>query len=517
MIKESVLFGINPFLFAKAIGTMAKIVIIGGGVAGLSAGIYARKDGHEVTVCERHSTAGGNLTGWQRGEYHIDNCIHWLTGTHPATEAYQTWAELGALGNVNVHQPEALFTCDTHGKQLSAYRDLNRFEQESLLLAPEDEGEIRSLCNAVRAFAAWSGTPIANGLSMSERIRHSPKILRYANLSTKELSKKFHSPLIRKFITCMLGEDFTALALVVTLATFCSENGGIPSGGSLAMAQRMAERFCNLGGILKTNATVQTLHTSGRKVTAVELVGGEILKADYVVCACDPKHVFEDMLGAEMPPALQRLYKNPKMKRFSSVHAAFACENDSLPFQGDFIFELPIPYKRYLHSRFLVLREFSHEPSFAPAGKTVLQAMVFCNEKQANSYIELRKNKPEYKAKKRELSEIFQTAIAEKFPCLRGKIKTLDVWTPATYHRYTGAEAGAYMSFILPKGKLPLPTPCATTQWKNLLLASQWQQPPGGLPTAAALGKRAAKLISQRERGMMGFFTPKSARKQQPV
>ena len=76
---------------------MAEILIIGGGVAGLSAGIYSRLAGHSATVCERHFRAGGNLTGWQRGEYHIDNCIHWLTGTNPNTGTYKMWEELGAL------------------------------------------------------------------------------------------------------------------------------------------------------------------------------------------------------------------------------------------------------------------------------------------------------------------------------------------------------------------------------------------------------------------------------------
>ena len=60
---------------------MSKILIIGGGVSGLSAGIYAQLQGYEAIICERHNIAGGNLTGWDRGGYHIDNCVHWLTGT----------------------------------------------------------------------------------------------------------------------------------------------------------------------------------------------------------------------------------------------------------------------------------------------------------------------------------------------------------------------------------------------------------------------------------------------------
>ena len=65
---------------------MKELVIVGGGVAGLSAGIYAQLRGFHATVVEKHRVPGGNLTGWNRDGRHIDNCIHWLTGTNPVTE-----------------------------------------------------------------------------------------------------------------------------------------------------------------------------------------------------------------------------------------------------------------------------------------------------------------------------------------------------------------------------------------------------------------------------------------------
>ena len=79
---------------------MAGIVIIGGGVTGLSAGFHLLADSeqaHRVTVCERHTVPGGNLTGWVRGGCYIDNCVHWLVGTNPATALYREWVKLGAL------------------------------------------------------------------------------------------------------------------------------------------------------------------------------------------------------------------------------------------------------------------------------------------------------------------------------------------------------------------------------------------------------------------------------------
>jgi phytoene dehydrogenase-like protein len=43
-----------------------KIVIIGAGPAGLTAGIYARQAGFEVVVLEKHNLPGGLCTAWKR-------------------------------------------------------------------------------------------------------------------------------------------------------------------------------------------------------------------------------------------------------------------------------------------------------------------------------------------------------------------------------------------------------------------------------------------------------------------
>lgn len=60
---------------------MKRIVIIGGGISGLTAGIFAQKTGFESIILEKNHTMGGECTGWERQGYHIDGCIHWLVGT----------------------------------------------------------------------------------------------------------------------------------------------------------------------------------------------------------------------------------------------------------------------------------------------------------------------------------------------------------------------------------------------------------------------------------------------------
>ena len=87
-----------------------KIVIIGGGIGGLSAGIYALKAGYDAEIYEKNHIAGGECMGWNRKDCHIDNCIHWLTGTKTGTELWQLWKTLGAIDeNTDYAQTEKFY------------------------------------------------------------------------------------------------------------------------------------------------------------------------------------------------------------------------------------------------------------------------------------------------------------------------------------------------------------------------------------------------------------------------
>jgi phytoene dehydrogenase-like protein len=66
-----------------------QVIVIGGGVAGLSAAIYAKRSGFDVTLCEQHSIVGGMCTSWRRKGYLFEGAIHWLTGSSPKTQLYQ--------------------------------------------------------------------------------------------------------------------------------------------------------------------------------------------------------------------------------------------------------------------------------------------------------------------------------------------------------------------------------------------------------------------------------------------
>ena len=233
----------------------------------------------------------------------------------------------------------------------------------------------------------------------------------------------------------------------------------------------------------------------------MEFEDGDRLSADYVIVTADPATVFGSMTDLPMPKDLRKNYDNERLFRFSAYHCAFACDTDKLPFEGDVLFRVPVKYYSKLKTDHITLREFSHEASYAPQGKTVLQTMTYASEEDCLKFIRLRQTDREtYNEKKRELSKIIERCILLHYPEFEGKIHLIDVWTPASYKRFTYSDMGAFMSFALPGRKLPIPTTHRVKGADNLLLATQWQRIPGGLPTAASFGKTAIEAINKLEK-----------------
>jgi len=107
-----------------------KVVIIGAGIAGLSAGCYACMNGYDVEIHEAHSQPGGLCTSWRRGDSVIDGWTHWLTHSRPGTGYYRVWEELGAVQGRKIFDRDVLsIVVARDGRTLHLCIDIDRLEQ----------------------------------------------------------------------------------------------------------------------------------------------------------------------------------------------------------------------------------------------------------------------------------------------------------------------------------------------------------------------------------------------------
>lgn len=472
---------------------MKKVIIIGGGVAGMTAGILCAERGLDCEIFERTPFFGGNLTGWRRGGAMIDNCMHWLTGTAEGTAMYDLWERIGMLGEgIPLFRNEAFFTSERNGERLSLWGDVDRAEREFSERFPDDRGEIRRFFATVRVLqGVLTGRATLGGLPAA--LRRVPDLLFYRRTTLSALSERFHHPLLRLLFTDYLGGEMSAAALLFAYANFSSGNGSLPAGGSVAAAERIRRRCESLGCVLHPSSPVASIAVRDGRAVGVRGEDGRFTRADFVIAACEPETTFGTLLPRErMPARMKKLTSSPGTPRFSSIHAAFLCDRDALVPFGTRIIDAP-EFSVRSGGR-LPVREYSHEPSFAPAGKTVLQTLVFQNEQECAEWIRLRRNDPaEYRARGDRICAQMTDAICRSMPAVAPSLKVLDFWTPATYHRYFGDRTGSYMtSAMTPQASL-LRTGSRIPGLRQFALATQWQRAPGGLPTAARAGEAAAR------------------------
>jgi len=487
---------------------MKKIIIIGGGIAGLTAGIFAQKAGFESVIFEQHSIMGGECTGWDRKGFHIDGCIHWLTGTKPGTDLHKLWVETGALENTEVYQPDIFTTVEHEGQTVTLYRDLEKTKNHLLAISPDDRVEIEKLINYTERFFSFQMPcrkpfdlmsifdKIKLGMSMKDV---GPVMKALGKITLGEYLERFKAPAIKEALKSGVGETYSAYILPFTLATFISGNGGRPVGGSRAMAQRMEDKYISLGGKAETFRAVTEIIIEEGFAKGVLLADGSEVYSDYIVPSCDAHITLQKLLkGKYTDKKFEEKYANQKAyPLLSCIYASFGVDADLSAYPADFVFQTaPFSFENSSKDQ-LSIKHYCYEPFFAPEGKSTVIAYY---QASYDWWKEKRNNLDNYKAEKMRLGNDIMERIETRFPELKGKISLLDIATPVTYERYCGAYQGAWMSFgITPEGK-NLNHDGRIRGVMNFYMAGQWLMPPGGVPAALVTGKWAIQRICRAEK-----------------
>lgn len=479
---------------------MNKLVIIGGGIAGLSAGIFAQKNGFESVILEKHHTLGGECTGWDRQGYHIDGCIHWLVGTEENTPINKLWKTVGALDGVEVYHPESFMTFEFAGARVNLYRDLDLLKSRWLELSPQDKSAIEDFCTGINKLQAYEvpvGKPM-DLMSLMEKLRMllsmkdiGPTLQKYSKVSLHEYARTFKHPALRAALTSLLPEGYSAISIVFSLAAFTKGQASVPYGGSKAMAMRMQERYLALGGRVEASCEAVSLDIQGKAVHQVTCSNGKTFAAEYFIAACDAHFFYQELLKGKYPDkAYEKRFNNPDVYPLASeVRVAIGCIEPMediprtlrFPVQPFTINNRPIDEVTMTHYR--------HDPAFAPVGHTLITCSTNQFQADFDAWDALAKVRNAYNKEKARIGVEIVKAIETRFPHLKDKLKVLDVATPKTFERYCNAYRGAFMGFMPTVRGAMLNHTGRVKGLNNIFLGGQWLQPPGGLPTALITGK----------------------------
>ncbi|OQB14791.1 MAG: Hydroxyneurosporene desaturase [Firmicutes bacterium ADurb.Bin193] len=482
---------------------MKKVIIIGAGISGLTAGVYALQSGFDVTIYESHTIPGGASTSWRRKGYYFEGGIHWMTGTLPDTPTNKVWKNIGALSDdIPIHVRDPFLTYDFDSLTICLYRDIDKLHKHLLSIAPEDKKEIERLFRDVKKMSKIS-MPIMDikgvkvreksGVPLSSIIKMLPAfalIPFYSKQDSGEFSKRFRDPMLSQFIKTIIGPENNALGMVLTIATLASGDGGYPEGGSLAMARRIADKFEALGGTINFGSPVSKVVTRDGKAVGV-LQGENEIPADAVIVTQDTLAAIDTLFETPInEPWAEKMRKETKPVLNTFVSIGVEEELSDLP--ESLYFNPKVPFYCGGQEQTIVnINNYAKFKDYAPDGCTAITSIIGGDTYE---FWKQCKQNGTYNEEKERLANALIEIIENKWPRIKGKIAVWDVATPLTYERYLSSYKGSWMS-VMGKGSKMESYPTKPKSINNLYFAGQRLMVPGGLPVAAETGRKAVQYL----------------------
>ncbi len=487
------------------------VQIVGGGIAGLSAGCYAQMNGYDSRIYEMHSIPGGLCTAWDRGGYTIDACIHWLVGSSPRNRFYKLWQEVGAVPTQPIHDHDVFVRIEgERGRALTFYTDIDRLSDHLIELAPEDRDVLHEWICGLRHVARLD-LPIERPdelIGPIGRLGRALKLLphigvfrRWAGTTVRQFADDLDNPFLREAFPLAFDlPDFPMIAMMMTLAWMHNRAAGFPIGGSAPFARAIERRYLDLGGTVQYGARVDEILVENNRAAGVRLADGMEHRADLVISAADGHATVFDLLGGRhcddtirgyyehLPIFAPLLFVGIGVGR-SAADVPDAVSGVSFPLAE------PITIDGRPLARMSV-QSSAFDPSLAPAGKMVLKVGIPSSYER---WRKLREHPGEYRAEKDAVAAEVLRGLEQRFPGLSNRVEMIDVATPVTWHRYTGNWQGSFEGWLPSPRTLDLRMSKTLPGLYDFYMAGQWVQPGGGLPSAVMSARHVLQTICKED------------------
>jgi phytoene desaturase len=287
-------------------GRTGRVVVVGAGLAGLSAALHLAGRGRQVTVVERDPGPGGRTGRVTRDGYHLDTGPTVLT--MPSILA-ETFAAAGAdlAGHLRLTRLDPAYTARfADGSVLPVHTDGDRMADAVRDFAgPAEAAGYRRLRTwLTRLYAAEFDRFVAGNIDSPLGLL-TPDLARLVALGGfRRLDAKIGAFLrderlkrVFTFQALYAGESpMRALALYAVIS-YMDTVGGVyfPEGGMAAVPRAMADAAAAAGVEFRFGTAVTGLERRGARVTAV-LTAGERIAGDVVVLTTEPHESYR-LLG----------------------------------------------------------------------------------------------------------------------------------------------------------------------------------------------------------------------------
>lgn len=512
--------------------TYYDVIIIGGGISGLTSSALLSKTGLKSCVFEINKITGGYLAGFNRNGFKFDTAIHWLNDC-----------------NENGFVSKIFRIIDKNFPKAETQKEIRRFvnEDSNFLITnnpdklkdklinkfPEDKKGINKFFRDAKRISKsfnnyYNLGRSAYTMNLFRKLVYGFKMLKFVlpfiphikysgnKGVTKGLNKYSKN---REFQNIFKAENDLLSCLVPVAWAYSNNYQKTPEGGSRAYPYWLTEASEKNGSKIFLNSEVTEVLVDNKTVTGVKVkINNEIheIKCKYVVAACDAETLFNKLLP-ENSVSQNRKEKLKNVDLYSSaftVSIALDCTAEELGFGEENIYFFDTSVNRVDLSKGDAYKSGIHisassvkDKTLAPSGQGILSLFIpawiennnfwECEKDEKGKF----KRGEKYQKLKKKYAEILINRVQEKFAHdLRKHILFYDVATPITYLRYTGNKNGTMMGQRPGKDNIKNKVASYKTPVNNLFQSGHWADFGGGVLIAVKSALNTSLIILKKEK-----------------
>jgi phytoene dehydrogenase-like protein len=402
------------------------VVVIGGGLGGMTAANTLARAGHSVLLAEHHFKLGGLATWFRRRDGHIfDVALHGFpAGMIKSCRRYwspQIADSIVQLKDIRFDNP--MFSLSTTFDR----QDFTRLLVERFQVP---QASVDGFFDAARNMNFYDDQSTTAG-QLFERffpgrgdvVRLLMEPITYANGSTLE------DP---------------ALSYGIVFSNFMSKGVYTFQSGTDRLIRLMGQELRRSGVDVCTRAAVEKIHVTGRQVEGVTIAGRHV-KARAIVSNANLLGTIFNLVGPEHWDG-DFLEQARAVRLNNSSTQVYMALRPEMPLPasqcGDLLFSSTAPQFRtdMLLSRHVTSRTYSF---YYPETRPTLTRCVIVASTNANYADWAGLSKEDYQAGKRDLIEDTLVALERYVPDIRGRLDHVEAATPLTFERYTKHLGGA--------------------------------------------------------------------------
>ncbi len=486
----------------RVTGPTNHVVIVGAGLAGLSAALRLAGAGRKVTVVERESVPGGRNGLLNKDGYAFDTGPTVLTMPDLIADAFacvgedlKDWLEL-----IPVSPLYRGFFDD--GSQMDVHADTNRMQEEIRTVIGDKEaaGYAKYVDFVTKLYKYEMKDFIDRNIDsplnlLTPNLAKLVAIGGFRKLAPKvnQYMKDPRTQKIYSFQAMYAGvSPQQALAIYAVIAYMDSVNGVFfPKGGMHAVPRAMAAAAQKHGVEFKYNSTVTSVEHAGGRAKAVITSTGERITCDALILNPDLPVAWKELLGT-VPRKVKNLNYSPSCVTMlvgsNKSYDHIAHHNIHFGKSWDGVFDELINKKVLMSDPSVLVTVPTHDdPSLAPAGKSSYYILFPTPNLTAN--IDWKKEKSRYR------EEMVKTLESRGYTGFGDSIEVEHITTPLEW-KEMGLEAGAPFASAHTFFQTGPFRPANMAQgFENVVFAGSGTQPGVGVPMVLISGRLAAERI----------------------